>query len=88
MGNDDLIIGPNAKGQVLAADQRCPYRGRSGVLYSHHIGVGGDGTGGGILIHGEAVGGLAVGHGVYTLRLVLVSNGGQTVLGGQAGLLV
>ena len=85
MGNDDLIIGPNAKGQVLAADQRCPYRGRSGVLYSHHIGVGGDGTGGGILIHGEAVGGLAVGHGVYTLRLVLVSNGGQTVLGGQAG---
>ena len=78
MGNDDLIIGPNAKGQVLAVDERFPYRGRSGVLYSHHIGVGGDGAGGGIRIHGEAVGGFAVGHGVYTLLLVLVSKGGQT----------
>ena len=85
MGNDDLIIGPNAKGQVLAADQRCPYRGRSGILSSHHIGVGGDGTGGVFRIHGEAVGGLTNGGGVYALRLVLVSEGGQTVLGGQAG---
>ena len=77
-GNDDLIIGPNAEGQVLAVDERFPYRGRSGVLYSHHIGVGGDGAGGGILIHGEAVGGFAVGH----LRLVLVSKGGQAGLVG------
>ena len=82
MGNDDLIIGPNAKGQVLAADQRCPYRGRSGVLSSHHIGVGGDGTGGGFRIHGEAVGGLTNGGGVYALLLVLVSKGGQTGLVG------
>ena len=82
MGNDDLIIGPNAEGQVLAADQRFPCRGRSGVLSSHHIGVGGDGAGGGFRIHGEAVGGFTNGGGVYALRLVLVSKGGQTGLVG------